>query len=227
MKDIGAAFKFQFRDRNWPSKMLLGSLFEFLSILLVGQLFVIGYQIEVIRRVTRHEENPLAEWDRLSEKFLTGLKLFIVSIIYFIPVFIILFPVLFFFLFSAITQSEEAAAFGSLTFVAIIILVVLPYSLFVSILTPVIYMRYALTDRMGEALNVPAVLKFFKQNWVNVVILALIMLGINFLAALGFLFCIVGIFFTTFYAKLVSAHLTGQLYLASPEAQTVHTEAVT
>jgi len=218
MKDIALAFKFPFRDPNWVSKMLLGSLFEFFGILLIGEFFIIGYQIEVMKRVVRQEENPLPDWGRLSEKFLTGLKLVIVSVIYFLPILIIFLPVLFFWFASGILQREEAAALGSFAFLMVVFLVVIPYSLFFSILLPIIYLRYALTDRIGEALNVPAVLRFFQQNWGNVVILALIMLGVNFLAVFGVLFCVVGIFLTSFYAKLVFAHLTGQLYLASAEA---------
>ena len=219
MNDIGAAFKFQFRDPNWVSKMLLGALFEFLGLLLIGRFLVMGYQVEVIQRVIRKEQNPLPEWDRLSEKLLDGIKLFVISIVYLIPLLAILLLIVFFVLFGAALNLDEVVALSSVTFVAAILLIVLPYSLFIAILMPTIYMKYALNKKMSNALNVSAVLKFFAQNWQNVIILALIMLGVSLLAFFGVLFCIIGIFFTSFYAKLVSAHLTGQLYLASPDAQ--------
>lgn len=69
MKDIGASFKFPFRDPNWVSKMFLPSLFEFLRILLIGALFVIRYQVEVIKRVIQQVQNALPDWDRLFEIF--------------------------------------------------------------------------------------------------------------------------------------------------------------
>lgn len=219
MKDIGAAFKFQFQDPNWVSKMLLGALFEFLSILLIGSWLVMGYQVEVIQRVMRKEERALPEWDRLSEKLLRGIKLFVISIIYYIPLGLIIVPLMFFVGLSSAFHSHEVEAFSGFTALSAVIFIILPYVLFVGILMPVIYLEFARNERMGDALNVPAVLKFFGRNWANVIILALIMLAVNILSVFGLVLCIVGIFFTSFYAKLVSAHLTGQLYLASVESQ--------
>lgn len=219
MKDIGAAFKFQFQDPNWVSKMFLGTLFEFLSILLIGSWLVMGYQVEVIQRVMRKEEKVLPEWDRLSEKLLRGIKLFLVSLIYYIPLAIIVLILILFVGISTTFHSAEAEALTGITFVTAIIFIVLPYTLFISILLPVIYLEFARNEHMGDALNIARVLNFFVRNWQNVIILALIMLGVYILSAFGILFCIIGVFFTSFYAKLVSAHLTGQLHLGSPEVQ--------
>lgn len=219
MKDIGVAFKFQFQDPNWVSKMLLGALFEFLSILLIGSWIVMGYQVEVIQRVMRKEERALPEWDRLSEKLLRGIKLFVISIIYYIPLGLIIVPLMFFVGLSSTFHSQDVEALSGFTALSAVIFIILPYVLFVSILMPVVYLEFARNERMGDALNVPAVLKFFGRNLGNVILLALIMLVVNILSAFGLLLCIVGIFFTSFYAKLVSAHLTGQLYLASVESQ--------
>jgi hypothetical protein len=219
VKDIGAAFKFQFQDPNWVSKMFLGALFELLSILLIGSWIVMGYQVEVIQRVMRKDPTPLPEWDRLSEKLLRGIKLFLVSIVYYLPLVLIFIPFVFLIGLSSALHSHEIEAFSGFTLVSAVIFIVLPYVLFVSVLLPVIYLQFAKSERMGEALNLAALLRFFKNNWQNVIILALIMLGVNILSAVGVVFCIIGVFFTTFYAKLVSAHLTGQLHLAAVESQ--------
>ena len=199
--------------------MFLGGLFEFLSILLIGSFFVIGYQIEVIQRVMRKEPNVLPDWDRLSEKLLRGIKLFVVSFIYVVPLLLIILPIVLFIIFGAASESEELATFGGMTLLSALILIVLPYSLLLNIFMPVIYLKFAMKESLSDALNLAAILRFFKQNWQNVIILALIMVGVNLLATFGLLFCIIGIFFTGFYAKLISAHLTGQLYLASAESQ--------
>ncbi len=218
MKDIGAAFKFQFQDPNWVSKMFLGALFELLSILIIGSWIVMGYQIEVIQRVMRKDPTPLPEWDRLSEKLLRGIKLFLVSIVYYLPLLLIFIPFVFLIGLSSTLHSHEVEAFSGLTLVSAVIFIVLPYVLFVSILLPVIYLEFARNERVRDALNLAAVLRFFTNNWQNVIILALIMLGVNILSAVGIVFCIVGVFFTSFYARLVSAHLTGQLLLAEIES---------
>lgn len=219
MRDIGAAFKFQFQDPNWVSKMFLGALFELLSILIIGSWLVMGYQVEVIQRVMRKDPTQLPEWDRLSEKLLRGIKLFLVSLVYYLPLVLIFIPFAFLVGLSSTSHSEEVQAFSGFTMVSAVIFIVLPYTLFVSILLPVIYLEFAKSERVGDALNLATVLRFFKTNWQNVIILALIMLGVNILSAVGIIFCIVGVFFTSFYAKLVSAHLTGQLHLAAVESQ--------
>jgi hypothetical protein len=219
MKDIGAAFKFQFQDPNWVSKMFLGALFELLSILLIGSWIVMGYQVEVIQRVMRRDPAPLPDWDRLSEKLLRGIKLFLISIVYYLPLVLIFIPFVFLIGLSSTLHSHEVEAFSGFTLVSAVIFIVLPYVLFVSILLPVIYLEFARNERVGDALNLAAVLRFFKNNWQNVIILALIMLGVNILSAVGVVFCIIGVFFTSFYAKLVSAHLTGQLHLSAMESQ--------
>jgi hypothetical protein len=219
MKDIGAAFKFQFQDPNWVSKMFLGALFELLSILLIGSWLVMGYQVEVIQRVMRKDPTPLPEWDRLSEKLLRGIKLFLISVVYHLPLVLIFIPFVFLIGLSSTLHSNEVEAFSGFTLVSAVIFIVLPYVLFVSILLPVIYLEFARNERVGDALNLAAALRFFARNWQNVIILALIMLGVNILSAVGVVFCIVGVFFTSFYAKLVSAHLTGQLHLAKIESE--------
>jgi hypothetical protein len=219
MKDIGAAFKFQFQDPNWVSKMFLGALFELLSVLLIGSWIVMGYQVEVIQRVMRKDPTPLPEWDRLSEKLLRGIKLFIISVVYYLPLAFIFIPFVLLIGLSSALHSHEVEAFSGITLISVVILVVLPYVLFVSILLPVIYLEFAKREHMGGALNLATVLRFFTKNWQNVIVLALILIGVNILSAVGVVFCIIGVFFTTFYAKLVSAHLTGQLHLAAVESQ--------
>jgi hypothetical protein len=219
MKDIGAAFKFQFQDPNWFSKMFLGAAFELLSIILIGSWIVMGYQIEVIQRVMRSDQNVLPEWDKLSEKLLRGIKLFIVTLVYYLPLAIIILMLVFFVGIGTAMRSTDAEALTGLTFVSAIIFIVLPYVLFLNILLPVIYLEFARNERMGDALNLSAILNFFTHNWQNVIILALIMFGVNILSSLGIVFCLVGVFFTSFYAKLVSAHLTGQLHLSAAAGQ--------
>jgi hypothetical protein len=51
MNNLGEAFTYVFSDRDWPVKFLVGILFLFLSIIVVGIPFVTGYFLEIIRRV--------------------------------------------------------------------------------------------------------------------------------------------------------------------------------
>ena len=66
---------------------------------------------------------------------------------------------------------------------------------------------------MADALDIATVFRLFKRNWQNTVIVALITLGVQSLAAAGVIVFVVGVLVTIFYSRLVTAHLYGTLYL--------------
>jgi hypothetical protein len=71
---------------------------------------------------------------------------------------------------------------------------------------------------MSDAWDIAQVFRDFKSNWQNTLVVALIVVGIESFAAVGVVFFFIGIFFTIFYAYLVSAYLHGLLYLELPES---------
>ena len=73
--DVGRAFSFPFRDPDWVVKFLVGAVFVLLSVVLVGIPFLVGYMVEVVRRVAAGEAEPLPAWENLGEKFGRGLVL--------------------------------------------------------------------------------------------------------------------------------------------------------
>lgn len=44
---VGRAFSFMFEDKNWVVKIILGAVFNLLSIVLVGIPFILGYTFGV------------------------------------------------------------------------------------------------------------------------------------------------------------------------------------
>ena len=94
-----------------------------------------------------------------------------------------------------------------------IMFIVIPYALFLSILLPIIMARFARNERIADALDVGGIVKEFRRNWQNTVIVALIAVGIQSFAAVGVILLVVGVLLTIFYTYLVSAYMFGALAL--------------
>ena len=80
------AFTYVFEDKNWLSKILIAGLISLIPI--IGQLYLFGWAIEIIRRVKAGRTDILPTTH--FTYFLTlGLKMFVVALIYSIPVIIL------------------------------------------------------------------------------------------------------------------------------------------
>jgi hypothetical protein len=214
MSDLGKAFSFPFKDPNWVAKFLLGAVFMVLCIFLVGFFILAGYYIQVTQRVMRREQNPLPDWTDIGVMLVLGFKYCIVYCVYLIPIMLAYIPLLVLAFLGVL--SEHGEAIGVLTgfyAVGVVFLFVIPYSLFLALISPIIAYRFASDGRISEALDIGAVIRTFRRNWQNTVIVALIGIGTGSFATVGVVFMIVGVLFTIFYAYLVNAYLHGVLFL--------------
>ena len=78
MEDIARTILFVVDDREWLRKVVVGAAFT--CLLIVGVPFILGYMLELQRRMVRGVEPTLPEWDDLPNKFMDGLKLFGVAL---------------------------------------------------------------------------------------------------------------------------------------------------
>jgi hypothetical protein len=219
MKDLGKAFGAPFKDPSWFSKFVIAALFLLLSLVLIGIPIIVGYLIQVTQRVMRREEDILPGWNDIGVKFVTGFKYCIVYIVYFIPIIILILPVIALGIAGEMADEPETVAVFTVVYMFAFTLLVIPYSLLMTALGPIIAYRFALREKMSDGWNIGQIFRDFRVNWQNTLIVALIVVGIQSFAGIGIIFFIVGIFFTFFYAYLVSAYLHGLLYLELPEAE--------
>ena len=221
MTNIGEAFSFPFKDPNWLTKFLVGAVFIILSFILIGIPVLYGYCIELVQRVRRREQFPLPEWNEPGVKFIVGAKFLIALFVYYVPLVIIMIPVVFLFILSSFHVSDFAEVLGSAALLSMIFLFVIPYSLFITWLTPIICVRFAERESIGDALQLGKVFYLFKLRWQDALVAALIAFGVEILAAVGFIFFVVGILFTNFYAHLIRFHLYGQIAQAVEESRSI------
>jgi hypothetical protein len=81
--------KFPFRDPEWKRKVLIGCLITLASVIipLLPFLVLIGYAGQIMKRLLRGDgQLALPEWDDWSQMLVDGLKIWGVSLIYGLPI---------------------------------------------------------------------------------------------------------------------------------------------
>jgi hypothetical protein len=221
MKDIGKAFSLPFKDPSWASKFIIAGLFMLLCLLGIGIPVIVGYLIQVTQRVIRHEEPALPEWSDIGVKFVLGFKYCVVYLIYLIPVFLLVIPVIGLAVATSATDAPEMVGVLSIIYIFGFTLLVIPYSLLLTAIFPIVAYRFALREKISDAIDLARIFKDFRLNWQNTAVVALIAIGIQSFAFIGILFFLIGVFFTVFYVYLVSAAMHGLLYLDLPQERSV------
>jgi hypothetical protein len=154
--DIGAAIGFVFEDKEWTNKLLVAAVISLVPVF--GGIAVTGYAIAVLRNVAARESRPLPGWDDVGRTFVDGLTFWIATLIYAVPLLILLCPIAVVWLLPAFAgdSQETTALLAGLAGVVSAGLgcLALLYGLLLWVLTPVLQIRYA------EGRNLAACLRF-------------------------------------------------------------------
>jgi poly-beta-1,6-N-acetyl-D-glucosamine biosynthesis protein PgaD len=216
MKELGKAFSSPFKDPAWVSKFIIAGLFILLSLFVIGIPIIVGYLIHVTQRVMRREEHPLPPWTDIGIMFVTGFKYCVVYLIYLLPVFILIIPMIGIAAASELADSPDVVGVFATVYLFAFTLLIIPYSLILTAIMPIVAYRFAEREKIGDALDIGRILRDFKLNWQNTLIVALIAVGIQSFAFIGIIFLIIGVIFSIFYSYLVTAYMHGILYLELP-----------
>ena len=205
--DIGKAFGYVFEDEDWIVKILIGGLFVFLSPLLIGIPFLLGYMAETVRNVMRDEPRPLPEWSDLGDKFVKGLILTVVAIVYALPI-ILLACLMGIVSLAAGDRGGEGVRSVALCVQCLSSL----WGLLVAIVFPAAVIRYAESGEFSAAFRFGEIFSLITANIGNYIVALLLgWVVLPIIAGFGTILCFVGVLFTTFWAYLVAAHLWGQV----------------
>lgn len=214
--DIAKAFTFVFEDDRWIIKILiaaailaLGILFSWLIIpALLAALLLNGYGIEITRRVIRGDPDALPEWDNWGELLIDGVKLFVIQIVYFLPVIIIglcMGP-------AVGIASENAEEVGQV-FGAFMGCLNFLWGIVAGLFLPAAVAFFVVEDDLSAAFRFGDVFNWVRNN-IGTYLLVLVLGWVaGIIGGLGFLVCGVGVLFTGPYAGFVTSHLTGQAYV--------------
>jgi hypothetical protein len=164
--DIGKAFGFVFEDEEWVSKLLLGTVIMLIPIF--GWFALMGYAIEVLRKVKADDPRPLPAWDDIGRYFVDGLMFWVATLIYSIPILIVVCPItLIWILPAAAGDSEDVMAIlagvSGLVTLGLGCLASL-YGILLALLTPVLQIRYAESGELGDCLHFGEIFRFLFAN---------------------------------------------------------------
>lgn len=204
--DIGLAFTFPTQDEEWIKKLVITAVI--LLIPIVGPIAGMGWMIEIARRVIRGDEQPLPDWSDFGGMLGDGFKLFVVSLVYSLPIIIISLPAAFL---GSSSDSDTAVAIASTLSICLGCLSFF-YGLALALIIPASVGELAASGDLGAALN-PGKLIARIRSAPSAYLIALVG-GIlaSMLAGLGVILCVVGVLFTSAWAYASLAHLYGQAY---------------
>lgn len=201
------AFTLLFRQSGGVLTLAAGGALLLLFGLIVPALVVMGYGVELGRKVAVGEES-LPRF-RLVQA-VDGLKLSIVMLVYSVPVFVLYFVAILPALLVSLGREEFATPYFTFRFFALIGLLVF-YGLVMAFLQPAIFATYIRFGTVGSCFSVSklgAVVRHWRGAYVAA---AAIIFAMSQLAGIGVLLLFVGLAFTVFFHFVFMFHLSGQL----------------
>jgi hypothetical protein len=205
---------YMFKDKDWVSKIIVGALIGLVPIL---NFATAGYAVQTTRNI-RDDQQPLPGWSsNLGKFFMEGLKLFVIGILYSIPLWIL----------SLITIPLFSSDSGAAVAVGVLIgLVELVFALLLIFWFQGVIVNFANKGTIGSGFAFGAIWGIIQKNMgrmlvtVGVAILASIIVGVV-AGILGIIPCIGWIaswlisFAAAFYILLVFAYNCGHIAKSS------------
>jgi hypothetical protein len=208
--DIGKTFTFVFDDEEWIKKVLIGAL---LALTGIGMIPVLGYAIELSRRVARGDEKPLPEWEEFGAMIVEGFLTLVVGFVWALPLIIIascvwIVP----FLLASIDNSGDMIAAVSSIMSICVMLISLVYGLILGLVLPAALTNYAVTGELGAAFRFGEIIGMVRNNLGTYLMVLLISIIAQMIGSLGSIILCIGVYATAFYSIVVTYHSYGQAY---------------
>ncbi len=207
--NLGKAFTYPFEDPDYLKKLGIAALMALIPIF--GSMVLIGWQVEITRRVFRRQTPVLPEWTDFGALFMQGLKAFVVLLVYLLPIILInacvqvsMIPL----------QSQSNNTFVMISSVVGIVGGCLSFILGIAtaLLLPPALGIFADTGQIGAALKFNDVIALLRANTSAYLLAFVGSLITGILVPLGIILCCVGLFITLALASAINGHLHGQAY---------------
>jgi hypothetical protein len=226
--EIEKAFTYVFDDPDWVMKVGILALLQFVPI--IGQIMAIGYVLALLRNVAAGEARPLPAWDRFADMAVDGLKLFVIHLVYLIPLLLLCAIPLSGAIAAGVLSDrnrdigQTLGALAGLGSVATFCIVML-YALAVAIISPAVTVLYSRTGSIAVGFNPGKILGYIRQysspylTTLIIILLASFLIAtlVGFIAAVPGVNCLMIIIgpIVTAYTSAFNGHLLGQLSRAT------------
>lgn len=192
--NVGEAFGYVFRSKNWFGKLAVGALcILFFWLLLIPIFILVGYFLEAARTISQGARE-LPPWTDIGKKLGQGFILAVVIFIWGLPGSIL----------SSGGRFDSAGYHpGSLAGIGGL------YDLLLGLITPAIWSQY-IDGGFGSAFDFRAIFRRAGNQPGMTVLVWLMTIVAGIIGFLGIIVVFVGLLFTIPYAGAVSANLYGQ-----------------
>ncbi len=216
--DFVKALTFMTEDPRWKEKLAIGTGMALLAPLIIPAIILIGYCVRLLQNMRAGEQFPLPEWEDWSGDLVRGFKLFVVTLIWLLPVFLVTLP-------AAVGGAMANSDSGIIETLGIIILVGIMcmgflYALFVMLMTPGFTIWYARDEKIRSGLQLTAIFEWTRHHVSEVLLYTIAYLVASFIVTMvagtiGVLLCGVGLIVTvplsTLVIYLYQYNLLGQI----------------
>jgi hypothetical protein len=228
--EMGRSFTFPFQDRSWLSKLLIAAVISLVPIL---NFALVGWMVEIARRVMSHELEELPGWDDFGKKWMGGLYYTVAGFIYALPVILVL-CILGGINLSAIAMASNSSSTqdtinaimaGSGVVIFCLSCLMALYGLLLSVLMPGLLVHYAKEGTFGSLFKLGVVYGKIRENaatfftaWIVALVFAFVAglaLGgagaiLSVIPCIGWIAALFISMLATPYISAVYSHLFGQ-----------------
>lgn len=221
--NIGLAFSYVFKDKNWFKKLGIAALVTLIPV--IGQFIVAGWGMKVTKNVIDGEEEDALPSVNFGEDLKRGFMVWVINMLYALPAGILLGVAGI--LFGVGAGSEENAQIIMMIFGGCLGLIGLIVAFVIAFMAMAGMANYIAKDEFKAAFNFKEVFGLLKKSFGSWLIYLLIAaLAGSIIAPLGAIVCVIGMFFTTAYVLAVNGHLLGQVYNKASETSFVDVEVL-
>jgi len=212
-------YQYIFDNPNWVTNVLLGGLCGLIPV--VGPIVLLGYQYEIVIGLLMNggQRYPDFDFNRFADYLMRGVWPFLVQLVaglvLMLPVMLVMMVPLFALMgLAANTHDNAAAGVGLLLGFLVWMLIMILVSLVPAIVLIPMQMRAGLALDFGVAFNFGWIVDFIKKTWLDM-LLGLLFLAFTatLLVLLGYVACLIGVFFAMPIIYLAQAHFVYELYL--------------
>lgn len=219
--NIGLAFSFVFKDKDWFKKIALPALCSLIPV--IGGFVVSGWALKVAKNVIEGNQEYALPKLEFGHDLGLGFKAAVITFIYSLPVSIL--AGLGGFLLG--TGSAEETKALPIIFGSCLLLLGLVIGIFIAFLGVVGMANFVAKDRFGAAFKFSELFGMLKKSFVSwLLVLLFQVLAMGIIAPLGTIACFIGAILTAAYALAFSNHLLGQAYNKSVQPGVVEVETL-